>query len=97
MKTPIQKAIEFAKRLDISRDEKAEFLDFLESLLQEEKEHFVAAWINGNEEGWEQNTDWPEHVERYFNERFGVKATDALPTCRRLEGMKGSASVMRIF
>lgn len=43
MKTPIQKVIEFAKRLDISRDEKAEFLEFLESLLQEEKEHFVAA------------------------------------------------------
>ena len=39
-------------------------------LLHEERQQIVEAWINGNKEGWEMTTDWPEHGDRYYQHTY---------------------------
>ncbi len=72
MKTPIQQVIQMLYKLT-SHGFSEWVHENQESLLQEEKDHIVAAWIEGNREGWEMNTDWPEHGERYYETKFSEK------------------------
>jgi hypothetical protein len=41
-----------------------------EELKHEERQQIINAWIKGNEEGWAQATDWPEHGGRYYDATF---------------------------
>ena len=69
MKTPIQQVIQMLYKLDSDR-----FSEWVhenqETLLGEEKDHIVDAWVEGNREGWEMNTDWPEHGLCYYESKF---------------------------
>jgi hypothetical protein len=42
-------------------------------LLDTERGQIVDAWIEGNREGWEQSTDWPEHGVRYYNRQYSTE------------------------
>lgn len=47
--------------------------DFIQELLDIEKRQFVAAWMDGNNKGWAQETDWPEDGEKYFNMTYRLE------------------------
>lgn len=68
MKTALASLITYLRRYH-SRE--VEIIEQAESLLEYEREQIVSAWIKGNAEGWEMTTDWPEHGERYYEEKYG--------------------------
>lgn len=41
------------------------------TLIEQEREMVAAAWLEGNRQGWEMNTDWPEHGFVYYDENYG--------------------------
>lgn len=43
-----------------------------ELLIEQERAQIVAAWIAGNKDGWDMQTDWPEDGERYYDETFNA-------------------------
>lgn len=49
---------------------RAELLEYLEVMFEVERVQIVSAWIQGNNEGWDMTTDWPEHGERYYEEKY---------------------------
>jgi len=60
-----------AKALDLVSDrlterERAEF----DLLLEYEKMQIENAWVEGNRQGWEMNTDWPQDAEKYYFETY---------------------------
>jgi hypothetical protein len=69
-KTAIQTLIETIQN---SPDE-AKSVDWIieqcEEMKHEERRQIVDAWIKGNEEGWAMTTDWPEHGDRYYEQKF---------------------------
>lgn len=67
MRTALTKTLRYIRRYHASE---ADLIEYVETLLQDEREQIVSAWIKGNEEGWEQTTDWPEHGERYYKEKY---------------------------
>ena len=72
MKTPLKQVISMLYRM--GSDAFSEWLhENQELLLEEEKDNIVAAWVEGNREGWEMNTDWPEHGIRYYDSKFSEK------------------------
>ena len=42
-----------------------------ERLIESEREMVQKAWVQGNTEGWEMNSDWPEHGFEYYDENYG--------------------------
>ena len=56
-KSAINQAIDIVKR-PIKDNEK---IRLLSELVQVERAQVAAAWLAGNTERWEMNTDWPEH------------------------------------
>lgn len=52
---------------------KAELLEYLETMFQVERVQIVAAWIQGNAEGWAMTTDWPEDGEKYYEEKYNLR------------------------
>lgn len=48
-------------------------VNMLRELLEIEREQVAAAWLAGNEDGWEMNTDWPEHGFLYYDKIYGSK------------------------
>ena len=69
-KTAIQMLIDTILRFP----DEAKNIDWIvgqcEELKYEERQQIVDAWIKGNEECWEMNTDWPEDGEKYYDEIF---------------------------
>ncbi len=72
MKTALQSLSLFCRAHlgDIPKDQ---MLEKIAEYMEDEKRQIVDAWIKGNEEGWEMNTDWPEDGERYYNQKYNVK------------------------
>jgi hypothetical protein len=68
-KSAINQAIDIVKR-PIKDNEK---IRLLSELVQVEREQVAAAWLAGNTEGWEMNTDWPEHGFSYYDNMYGTK------------------------
>jgi hypothetical protein len=69
MSTPVSVLVEYLKDnelLDNSHD------DFIKEILSEEKSVMCDFWMEGNRQGWEQQTDWPEDAERYYYSLFGT-------------------------
>lgn len=48
-------------------------VNMLRELLEIEREQVAAAWLAGNEDGWEMNTDWPGHGFLYYDKIYGSK------------------------
>lgn len=61
MQTALAKLLETIDGYDILNP------DFIDELLNTEKQQFINAWIDGNNKGWAQETDRPEDGEKYFN------------------------------
>jgi hypothetical protein len=71
--TPVQQLIEYLERnklLKLNEITSKSLDDYITDLLEEEKQHLCAFWIEGNTKGWEMQTDWPEDAERFYNEKF---------------------------
>lgn len=71
-KTAITQLLTYLRRYN-SAD--VELIEYAESLLETERDQIVSAWIKGNAEGWEMTTDWPQHGERYYEERYENEKT----------------------
>ena len=71
-KTALQKLLAYIRTYH-SRE--PELIEYAETLIEDEREQIVAAWVKGNAEGWTMTTDWPEHGERYYVEKYGKAKT----------------------
>lgn len=70
-KTAIKTLIETIRRRFPEKSQNIEWIiSQCEEAKKEERAQIVAAWIQGNEDGWAQTTDWPEHGERYYQQTF---------------------------
>lgn len=71
--TAIQKLIHQATtRPDLFTNTQYLF-DYCEYPLKVEKEQIVAAWVRGNELGWEQKTDWPSDAHKYYDKKYNAQ------------------------
>lgn len=39
-------------------------------IIEAEREMVAKAWLAGNKDGWEMNTDWPEHGFAYYDQQY---------------------------
>jgi hypothetical protein len=77
MKSPIQIAIENVSRMGENPVYDLEPLkNLLKDLLQDEREEFAKAWVDGNRRGWDMTSDWEEHGDLYYNNRFNNEKSD---------------------
>lgn len=74
-KTAVQQTIEFFIN-EVGCPISIEQFETLRQFIDTEKLQIVDAWIEGNREGWDQNTDWPEHGVRYYNKYFGNQSSE---------------------
>lgn len=71
MKSPIQKVQDKIARMKIRGNNNLNDLEeFLNDLIEDEKYEFAQAWIEGNKEGWNMTSDFPEDGFAYYNNRF---------------------------
>ena len=67
-KTALQKLLAYIRTYHSAEPE---LIEYAETLLEEEREQIVSAWVQGNADGWAMSTDWPEHGEEYYQEKYG--------------------------
>ena len=87
-KTAVEQTIEFFID-EVGCTLSAEQVEVLVQFIDVEKFQIVDAWIDGNREGWEQNTDWPEDGIVYYNKNYSnIEKTETSGLKRNRFGFK---------
>lgn len=69
-----QLRIDIKESAILSKAAKIIILVFIDNKLEQEKQQLCDFWIEGNKQGWEQQTDRPQDAEKFYNRTFQAKA-----------------------